>query len=280
MSTIKIYDIPVVVDLTILDNGVKNNNMPFNESDFKVYKGSHNPIEFIIRDNDRKPIDLTYKSLLMTVIDFYSGAPVIQIDAEIIIPLKGRIKIVFDPIETGDWMVGTYKYSILITNTDATTNLLAVDQDSNVAGFFELIDGLLPELTESAVQLGSDFTPINVTPPTLDPTIYVSSAFPGDAAFGTNDGLHTAAVYVTDYAGKFWIEGSLEDSPTSLDDDWFIINLTSFFEYHEFGNTPLATDTFTGIEAFNFTGSIRWIRFKHQPDLDSPGTLDQVLFRN
>lgn len=275
MPTIKIYDIPILVDLTLLDNGVDNNNMPFHKSDFKVYRGSHNPIEFIVRDNDRKPVDLTTKSLLMTIINFYSGETIVQKDAVIVDALKGRISVIFDPTETDDWEVGTYKYSILITNSDTTTNLLAIDQDSNVAGFFEFMDGVLPGLIESEVQLGTEFVSTETYP-----SIYVSSAFMGDASFGTNDGLHTVAVYVTDYAGKFWVEGSLEESPTSLDGDWFVINLTSFFDYHEFGNTPLADDTFTGIEAFNFTGSIKWVRFKHQPDIDNPGTLDQVLFRS
>ena len=94
-----------------------------------------------------------------------------------------------------------------------------------------------------------------------------------------DDGLHTTAVYVTDFAGKFWIEGSLVNDPTSLDGDWFVIKLSSFFPFHEFGNTPKPDDTFTGIEAFNFTGSIRWVRFKYQPDGDNTGTFDQVLFR-
>ena len=106
------------------------------------------------------------------------------------------------------------------------------------------------------------------------------SAYPGDPLFCEDDGLHTVAVYTTDYAGKFWVEGTLEENPTSMDTDWFVINLTSFFPYHEFGNTPMPDDTFTGIEAFNFTGSVRWIRFKHQPDSDNTGTLDQVLYRN
>lgn len=279
MPAIKIYKIPVVVDLTQLDHGVRNNNMPFRESDFSVYKGSHNPIEFIVRNNDRRPIDLTNKTLDITIFDFHTGDVVDQQPVEIVDPLKGRVRYTFDPLDTAGWQPDTYKYTILITNEDATTNLLAVDQDNNACGFFELVDGVLPQLSDSDRILGTEFTPVNIVPPTLDPTIFVSCGLQADAFLCHNDGLHTAAIYVTDYAGKFWIEGTLEDDPTALDKDWFIIKLSTFFPYHEFGNTPDPDDTFTGIEAFNFTASVRFVRFKHQPDADNTGTFDQVLFR-
>ena len=279
MPAIKIYKIPVVVDLTLLDQGVRNNNMPFRDSDFTVYKGSHNPIEFIVRNNDRRPVDLTNKDLTITIINFYTGEVQAQFSVEIVDALKGRIRFTFGPIETSDWDVGTYKYTILITNEDTTANLLAVTQDNQAAGFFEFVDGVLPQLNDSLRVLGSSFTPVNVIPPTLEPTMYISGACPADAFLCNDDGLHTAAVYVTNYAGKFWIEGTLENDPTSLDADWFIVYLSSFFPYHEFGNTPLPDDTFSGIEAFNFTGSIRFVRFRHQPDADNIGTFDQVLFR-
>ena len=280
MPAIKIYKIPVVVDLTLLDHGVKNNNMSFRDSDFTVYKNSHNPIEFIVRDSDRRPVDLTNKDLTITVVDFYTDDIVFQKLVEILDPLKGRVRFTFDPLDTSQWNVGSFKYSILLNNQDTTTNLLAVDQSNTAVGFFEFVDGVLPSLTESEVVLGSEFTEVNIAPPTLEPTIYVSSGFAADASYGHDDGLHTAAVYVTDYAGKFWIEGTLEEDPTALDKDWFTINLSTFFPYYEFGNTPLPTDVFSGIEAFNFTGSIKFVRFKHQPDADNTGTLDKVLFRN
>ena len=84
MPAIKIYKIPVVVDLTQLDYGVRNNNMPFRDSDFSVYKGSHNPIEFIVRNNDRRPIDLTNKTLSITIFDFHTGDLVDQKPIEIV----------------------------------------------------------------------------------------------------------------------------------------------------------------------------------------------------
>ena len=280
MVAIKLYNIPLVIDLTLVDRGVKNNNMPFRDSDFKVYRGTFNPVEFIVRDNDRKPVSLIGKSVTLTVINFFNKVTVTQKDVAVIDPTKGKIKVIFTPQEIVEWENGFYQYSVLINNEDGTNNLVFVDQHQTAGGFFEMIDGVLPELVESVRALGEDFTPVNIAPPTSEPTNFISSAFPGDAVFCEEDGLHTAVVYLTDYAGRFFIQASLEDLPSPNDADWFDIHLTMTTAYFEFGNTPKPEDTFTGLEAFTFTGSLRWVRFKHIPDDDNTGTLDQVLYRN
>lgn len=278
-NTIKLYKFPLVIALTLIDHGVENNNMPFGDSDFKIYRGAHNPIEFVVRDNDRKPIPLVGKCITMTVIDFFTKLVKFQKNAQVIDGPKGRIRVTFDPPDIESLPAGFYKYSMLIMNEDNTNNLLHIDKDQRAAGFFELIDNVLPELVESMRILGSQFTEVNISPPTTTPTIYISGACPADSVNCERDGLHTVVVYATDYAGKFYVQGSLETSPSSNDNEWFDISLTAFTSYYELGNTPTADDTFSGIEAFNFTANIRWIRFKHVPDDDNTGTIDQVLYR-
>ncbi len=280
MVAVKLYKFPLVIDLTLVDQGIRNNNMPFRDSDFKVYRGTFNPVEFIVRDNDRKPISLVGKSLTATIINFFTGAVFLQKDIFVIDAAKGRIKLLLTPPEIAEWENGFYKYSILINNEDGTNNLLFVDQDQNAAGFFEMIDGVLPGLIESVHIFTDDFMETNIAPPTLDPTVFLSSAFPGDALLCEDDGLHTAVVYLTDFAGRFFIQGSLEDTPSPNEDDWFNIFLTFTTPHFEFGNTPTPDDTFTGLEAFTFTGSLRWVRFKYIPDDDNTGTLDKILYRN
>lgn len=279
-NTVKLFSFPQVISLTSIDRGIRNNNMPFGDSDFRIYRGAYNPIEFIVRDNDRKRVSLIGKCLTMTVINFFSGTPVLQKQVEPIDPHKGHIRVTFTPLDLSDLEVSFYKYSILVENEDGTSNLLFTDRDHNAAGFFELIAGVLPDLVESIRLLGSDFTPVNISPPTTTPTEFISGAQPGDALLCESNGLHTIAVYTTDFAGKFFVEASLEENPMSDVNDWFQIKLNEFFTFHEFGNTPDLNCTFTGIEAFNFTGSIRWVRFRYIPDDDNKGTLDQVLYRN
>lgn len=264
----------------MVDRGIRNNNMPFRDSDFKVYRGAFNPVEFIVRDNDRKPISLVGKTVTVTIINFFTGATMLQKDVPVIDSAKGKIKLLLAPQEIAEWENGTFKYSILLNHEDGTNQFLFVDQDQTANGFFELIDGVLPDLIDSVVALGENFTEVNDVPPMVSPTRFISSGYPGDAEFCETDGLHTAVVYLTDYAGKFFIQGSLEEIPSPNDNDWFDIHLTMIESYFEFGNTPEPNDTFTGLEAFTFTASVRWVRFKHIPDDDNTGTLDQVLYRN
>ena len=119
VNTIKIYKIPVVIGLTLTDHGVRNNSLPFNDSDFKVYRNSYNPIEFIVRDNNRRPINLFGKSVVMTVWTFsretvantvesrrpnpQRGSVVIQKTASCVESAKGRIRVTFTPEETQGW---------------------------------------------------------------------------------------------------------------------------------------------------------------------------------
>lgn len=280
MTAVKLYNFPLVIDLTLVDRGIRNNNMPFRDSDFKVYRGTFNPVEFIIRDNDRKPINLVGKCITATVINFFTNSVVLQKDIAIIDPAKGRIKLLLAPQEIAEWETGFYKYSILINHEDGSNNLLFVDQDHTAGGFFEMLDGVLPDLIESIHIATDEFMETNIAPPTNESTRFLSSAFPGDALLCEEDGLHTAVVYLTDFVGKFFIQGSLEDTPTSNEDDWFDIFLTMTVPYFEFGNTPTPDDTFTGLEAFTFTGSLRWVRFKYVPDDDNTGTVDKILYRN
>ena len=174
MPSIKIYKIPVVVDLTLMDHGIRNNSMPYRQSDFKVYKSSFNPIEFIVRDSDRRPVDLTNKDVTITVVNFYTENVIFQKSAEIITPEKGRIRVTFEPHEIAEWESGHYKYSLMITNEDTTNNLLAVDQNHEVTSYFDFVEGVLPEPRESIKAIGEEFTPINIAPPTTEPTIFVS----------------------------------------------------------------------------------------------------------
>ena len=280
MAAKKLYSFPLVVELTQTDFGVRNNNLSFRDSDFKVYKSVATPVEFIVRDNDRRPVSLVGRSVTLTVLNFFTGEPIIQKEADIIDAKKGRFRVIFLCSDVAEWEPCYFKYSVIIDYCGDCNTFLYVDQDHNAAGYFEFIDGLLPEPTQSYKILGSQFMPTNETPPTTGLTNYVSGGFPGDAIFSEDDGLHTVAVYANNFAGKFYVQGSLEGSPGTEDSDWFDIFLTGFTPYFEFGNTPTADSTYTGLEAFNFTASVRWVRFKYIPDADNPGQIVKVLYRN
>lgn len=270
MGNIKIYKIPQTVVVTMTTSNTSNINLPLTDTDFKVYQGVDNPIDFIVKDENGRPIDLTDLTVSIIISNFNDGTHLLTKDAEIIDALCGKFRVILLAADITDWPLGFQRYSLISEGTDGTTQPLFMDQDHNATGFFELLGGVIPKPKDSVIAIGDDFTPISITPGV---TKFISCAFPGDAFFCNNDGLHTVAVYAENYTGKFFVQASLEESTTPSDSDWFDIWLTQL-------NPELELDEFTGIEPFNFTGSIRWVRFVHIPDPTNEGSIIKVAYRN
>ena len=107
--------------------------------------------------------------------------------------------------------------------------------------------------------------------------------------FGMPEGLHTVAMYVNNFTGRIFIEGSLSMDPGCA--EWFPIKVTGC-DYIEF---PIIQDCpssmFTGdtiTTSFTFRSNILWLRirvwrsyFLTQADMDDPqfqyGSISQIL---
>jgi len=272
--TVKLYPNEHIIHLIQTDHGVRYINMPYGEDDFRVHKNATTPVQFVVRDNDRKPIDLTDKALSITIMDHDNRNMMMEKPLEVLDAVKGKVKVDLLPPEVADWDPGYYNYSVLIENIDGTKNLLFVDQRSNATGWFELEADALPQMKE-AINVGA----MDTWTPHLDgeypdgTTQWKSSAIPGDAKHNFNDGLHTIAVYLKDYTGKLWIQGSLEESVPSLEADWFDIHLTT-------NQFELLFTEETSIEPFNFRTNVNWIRVLTEPDEEwNRGTIEKVLIK-
>jgi hypothetical protein len=118
-------------------------------------------------------------------------------------------------------------------------------------------------------------------------------ALRADGWYGFTDGLYTVAIYVVNFTGRLWIEGSLADSPT--DEDWFpvLINNNDYFQFPQNPLQPTGSrgsgDTATiGI---NFTGNYTWLRARvdrsyfvplptEQLQILALGYVDHILLNN
>jgi len=247
-----------------------NINLPLTDTDFKVYQGVDNPINFIVKDENGRPIDLTNSTVSIIISNFNDNTHLLTKDAEITDALCGKFKVILLASDISDWTLGFQRYSLISSDTNGIEQPLFMDQDHNASGFFELLGGVVPQPKDSMIVLETEWTPISMAPGV---TKYISCSFPGDAFFGNNDGLHTISVYATNFTGKFFVQGSLEESTTSNDGDWFDIWLTQL-------NPEFELNEFTGIEPFNFTGSIRWVRFVYIPDPANAGSIVKVAYRN
>ena len=72
--------------------------------------------------------------------------------------------------------------------------------------------------------------------------------------------------------GKVYGEGTL-DLIGNDSSDWFTLNLS-------LANPYALLTAFSGVNAFNFSGNIAWVRFYYEKDPANTGTIDKILYRH
>lgn len=98
--------------------------------------------------------------------------------------------------------------------------------------------------------------------------------------YSGGDGLHTVGIYLSDFVGRIFIQGSLEIEPT--DNDWFNITLDGEnVNYLQYDNNT------SGLVVRNFTGNFVWVRAKlnrtyivPEPNPNAVGKVTQIIMNN
>jgi len=281
MSIQFLYKFPEYIPLVKYDPRISRINMQAFQYNTKVYKGVSNNIDFVVQNNDRKPIRLFDLKIEVQIQRADQPSNMIQYSPEVLLKKNctitdeqnGKCRLTLHHDEIQHWSAGFYRYVVKMFDQNDIPEYLFTDINKNTFGFFELQEGVVSSIQPAIEICDYQFTP---TPVNLyDYTIYVSSAYPGDAQTGRSNGMHSVAVYQENYLGKFWVEGSLSsDSP--LPDEWFKLPMANYgyaYEYEFFNNwiSPIA---------FNFTMNLYWIRFVYKPDLANCGRFLRVLYKN
>ena len=265
--TVFVYQIQRRIHLTLRDYGVTINwNLPMASADYKLYKDVRNNIEFVVRNTDRKPINLLGRQLIVTLQDYHTKK---ILSTKNLIPVneaKGIMRLSLDGDEMEHWALGFHTYYIYVLNADGTQVLLYVDQDERAQGFFELCQGYNPGPQPSIEILQSQFYSIIVGDP--QQTFYISSSMPGNMQVGNTSGLHTLAVYTENFTGSVWIQGSSEIGSSQTADDWFDIEPEQLY-----------VDA-SGITTYSFQANLQWVRVKYRVNADNFGSFQKVVFRN
>lgn len=270
--SIALYRFPLVVHLHWKDQGVPNMSRPLVDSDFKVYKGAQTDIDFVVRNNDRKAVSLAGKNAYIVILDNDTGKEMLKKSLKFLDESRGKLQLSLTPGEIDEWEEGYYDYVILQENRDGTQNILYTNQDQDARGWFELRSGRLPQVYKSFDLDPKKFTPFHVGQYPGGETRWFSDYLPGDAQLGDVFGLHTFALYLKNFTGKVWVQGSLEPCVPTKDEDWFFINLTpNTFE--------LCFYNACGIEPFNFEANVSWVRFIYEEDVLNTGSITRILFK-
>jgi hypothetical protein len=281
MPAVYLFKFPEYVQLVKVDPHAPNINWPMIQYDTKLFKGVPNNIDFVIRNNDRKPIKLVDYQLQATIQavntaansqDFLPEVLLIK-NCRIIDEQAGKARLDLLPEDIDTWHPGYYRYVIQITDGQQATEYLYTDINKSTFGVFELKEGVVSSLAPAIEIDAAQFTPSPMD--FYDNTVYVTGAVQGDAQAGRANGTHTIAVYQNNFLGKFWIQGSLTNE-TPLPSEWFDIPLATDHTYFEFtkDNNSLSP------ALFNFTINAYWLRFKHMPALANKGTFNKLLYKS
>ena len=246
MTAFILFKFKEYVQLSRYDITVPNINMPMIQYNTKIYKGVTNSIDFIVRDNDRKPVKL--QGLI----------------------LKARIQ----PVE-GDQPLLLEK-EVTIIDDNMVETYLFTDINKDTFGTFQLMDGVATSIDPAIELLSKDFT----ERPYGDYSImWTTGALVGDSQRGTVNGLHSIAIYTTNFQGKFWIQASLSIEPP-LDSEWFNIPLSGEVDYLTFDSTTIK-DGKQYAKFLNFSLNAYWVRFAYYADvIANKGTFDKILYKN
>jgi hypothetical protein len=237
--------------------------IPQNTTPLVVYKGLDTDIEFFIKDANRKPLNIVNKTFVARVIDRENNTVRIN---ETLVPVDyttGSTVMRISQDDTSNLDAGLYDLIITYTDSESKTFGLSSDKNNRMTFVFELKESPLTS-PRNSVTLNT-FTLINSS--------YYTSRTPGTSQSFNRDGTNTCAVYLTNYTGVFYAQGTLESNPT--ESNWFTIQLDpeNAEDGYEFTSE-------TDVIPFTWDGMFVWVRFYHVPDGANVGTLDKVLYRN
>jgi hypothetical protein len=246
--------------------------MPYADSDFKAHKGVQTDIDFVVRNNDRKPVNLIGKSVCILILDHESKQQVLRKRLCIRDYTRSLVQLSLLPHEVERLEEGYYDYVVLIENETGSQNILFTNQDQNAAGWFELKGGALPPLPQPIDLNPAIFQPFHVGEYPGGSTRYASQTLAGDAKLGFGDGVHTFVLYLNNFSGKVWVEASIEESTPTNDLDWFYVHLTpNQFDLIFYGES--------GLRPFNFNVNARWVRFVFEPNELNDGSITRIIFK-
>jgi hypothetical protein len=266
-----LFKFPEYVQLWQTDRNVGNTNYPMIQYNTKIYKGANNKIDFVVRNNDRKPVNLVGYQISALIQRVEQPELLLDKPVQATDDRAGKAQLVLSASDVEDWLEGFYRYTIRITDITGNQEFLYTDVNRSTFGTFELIEGFMASLAPATELPSSKFTPY---PYGYYDNTWSTGALPGDSQDNRANGMHTVVVYTTNWFGEFRIQGSLQNQPPT-EKDWFDITLAAQgtgFEYTRDYNPP--------IKVFNFTGNYYWIRMFYKNDPMNKGSFDKILYKN
>ena len=231
-------------------------NYPVNRSDFKITRGVQNEILFFVRDLDRNPaITTSFSQVTINIVDPASSTLMMSRNLSVVDAPSALYQLTVLASETASWETGPLNWSMTVTRTDGSTVMLWTDMDYGGGSTLEVCAGPVPQAAAPVTLDPSAFTITN--------GVAISSALPGAAQLGYQNGMQTFALYMVNFTGSVEIDGSLQQQPSD-NTSWFPIQTTNY-----------SADS--NLETVNIIGNYLWMRVILTT---ASGSISQILYKN
>lgn len=235
-----------------------------NNETLDIFKGVTSKIDVNVKNSDTKKVQLAGRTLTAYLISGASNSNVLTRELTEIDGSKGQYQLTVLEGDSLDWDEGHYRLAITLIDENDDEQILFTDLGYG-----------------SGVEINVKSSPLNpfVSSIISDATTWgenggkwYSSAYEADSKSGASDGLHTLALYMTDFTGQFWIQASLENSVPVNDTEWFDLKLDDVNDF-------LTYTSESALQNIDFIVNAQWVRFVYTPDVANTGTMNQALYR-
>lgn len=234
-------------------------NMPFNTTRKTIYKGVDSTLGFDVKNQDRKPVNLLGRDIMVNIMQVRTGELVIQRRARLIEPESGYCEFTVFSSDIVDLDPGIYQLSAVVYDTDGMAKSLYTDNNRRATMEIEVSDGAYPKFVPSVPlafsQLGNN---------------WVSQPVASNLQKNDSSSFHTIQIKVTNFKGTVEALVSLEYDSMG---NYFPVK----FVHDKF---QIEFDGITDIQGWNFIADARWVKILYTPAPDNTGTVDKILYRS
>lgn len=240
----------------------------------KIYRGVDNKIDLQVRNSDEKAAVITGSTLVFNLVTRDTKDLILSRDCSVQNSSVGRVSITLTKEDLLNLESGFYNFTITqevrqaITLTEykvTSRTPLYIDSQYGVIATLEILGDVYGETVDSLVVDKFSYTNPFTTGAVND-KFYISSIIDTRPEIGPVYGLHTFQIYMTNYTGQMFIQGSLEEQgATPRENKWVTLETLNYSS--------------ANLEYFNLTGKYNWLRIKHIPDTSNTGTVDKILYR-
>lgn len=261
-----IYDIPIIQEIVI---GSGNSGDPVSQGISEILfprakvipvnKGFTTSVTFHVRDENKKIKNVA--GLNLTARLYNVDQTVLLIEKRLVNTnmAKGIATLVFTPDDIQNLEPGLY--NLYVSQYDTNTNTVLYNNrayDTNLTVEVKQ-GGSVTYITQES----------SVFYPTNEDDVKITEPMEAQASNLMNrDGLATFVVYMTNFTGSIFLEGTLEQHPNSQT-KYFSIPLDWAVNDYKYTN-------FTGLDPHNFVCYSTFIRFRIKT---TSGAVDKILFR-